>query len=73
MRRLIALLVALFFLFAGRSLLSYLGVTIHAFAISGGCCSSPQRCRCCLVIALVFRRPSRRSIRWRPKTRRSFR
>ncbi|HEX7176117.1 MAG TPA: MarC family protein [Pyrinomonadaceae bacterium] len=32
----IALLVALFFLVAGRSLLSYLGVTIHAFAISGG-------------------------------------
>lgn len=32
----VALLVALFFLFAGRSLLSYLGVTIHAFAISGG-------------------------------------
>ena len=32
----IALLVALFFLFAGRSLLSYLGVTVHAFAISGG-------------------------------------
>ena len=32
----VALLVALFFFFAGRSLLSYLGVTIHAFAISGG-------------------------------------
>ena len=32
----VALLVALFFLIAGRSLLSYLGVTIHAFAISGG-------------------------------------
>ena len=32
----VALLVALFFLVAGRSLLSYLGVTIHAFAISGG-------------------------------------
>ena len=28
--------VALFFLIAGRSLLSYLGVTVHAFAISGG-------------------------------------
>ncbi|HSF22999.1 MAG TPA: MarC family protein [Blastocatellia bacterium] len=33
---LVALVVALFFLVAGRSLLSYLGVTIHAFAISGG-------------------------------------
>ena len=33
---LVALLVALFFLVAGRGLLSYLGVTIHAFAISGG-------------------------------------
>lgn len=32
----VALLVALFFFVAGRSLLSYLGVTIHAFAISGG-------------------------------------
>ena len=32
----VALLVALFFLVAGRGLLSYLGVTIHAFAISGG-------------------------------------
>ena len=32
----VALLVALFFLVAGRSLLSYLGVTIHAFSISGG-------------------------------------
>lgn len=32
----VALLVALFFLVAGRSLLSYLGVAIHAFAISGG-------------------------------------
>jgi multiple antibiotic resistance protein len=32
----VALLVALFFLIAGRSLLSYLGVAIHAFAISGG-------------------------------------
>ncbi|PSN18709.1 MarC family transcriptional regulator [filamentous cyanobacterium CCP5] len=28
--------VALFFLFAGRVLLSYLGVTTHAFAVSGG-------------------------------------
>ena len=28
--------VALFFLFAGRLFLSYLGVTVHAFAISGG-------------------------------------
>lgn len=32
----IALSVALFFLFAGRGMLSYLGVTVHAFAISGG-------------------------------------
>jgi multiple antibiotic resistance protein len=32
----IAFLIALFFLLAGRSVLSYLGVTIHAFAISGG-------------------------------------
>lgn len=32
----IAFLIAIFFLFAGRSVLSYLGVTIHAFAISGG-------------------------------------
>jgi multiple antibiotic resistance protein len=32
----VALLVALFFLVAGRSLLSYLAVTIHDFAISGG-------------------------------------
>ncbi|HVF57338.1 MAG TPA: MarC family protein [Pyrinomonadaceae bacterium] len=28
--------VALFFLLAGRAVLSYLGVTVHAFAISGG-------------------------------------
>ena len=33
---LIALGVALFFLFAGRVVLSYLGVTVHAFSISGG-------------------------------------
>ena len=33
---LIALGVALFFLVAGRALLSYLGVTVHAFSISGG-------------------------------------
>jgi multiple antibiotic resistance protein len=32
----IAFAVALFFLVAGRWLLSYLGVTVHAFAISGG-------------------------------------
>jgi multiple antibiotic resistance protein len=32
----IALGVALFFLVAGRALLSYLGVTVHAFSISGG-------------------------------------
>lgn len=32
----IAFCVALFFLVAGRSLLSYLGVSVHAFAISGG-------------------------------------
>jgi multiple antibiotic resistance protein len=32
----IASLIALFFLLAGRSVLSYLGVTVHAFAISGG-------------------------------------
>ncbi len=33
---LVALAVALFFLLAGRAVLSYLGVTVHAFAISGG-------------------------------------
>lgn len=33
---LIALGVALFFLIAGRTLLAYLGVTVHAFSISGG-------------------------------------
>ena len=33
---LIAFGVALFFLIAGRAVLSYLGVTVHAFAISGG-------------------------------------
>lgn len=33
---LIAFGVALFFLIAGRSVLSYLGVSVHAFAISGG-------------------------------------
>jgi multiple antibiotic resistance protein len=33
---LIALGVALFFLIAGRVVLSYLGVTVHAFSISGG-------------------------------------
>lgn len=33
---LIAFGVALFFLFAGRAMLSYLGVTMHAFAVSGG-------------------------------------
>lgn len=33
---LIALAVALFFLIAGRAVLSYLGVTVHAFSISGG-------------------------------------
>ena len=32
----VALLIALFFLVAGCGLLSYLGVTIHAFSISGG-------------------------------------
>src|SRR3979409_1361103 len=32
----IALGVALFFLIAGRAVLSYLGVTVHAFSISGG-------------------------------------
>jgi multiple antibiotic resistance protein len=32
----IAFGVALFFLFVGRTLLSYLGVTMHAFAVSGG-------------------------------------
>ncbi|MEP6920650.1 MAG: MarC family protein [bacterium] len=32
----IAFGVALFFLFAGRAVLSYLGVTVYAFAISGG-------------------------------------
>lgn len=32
----IAFGVALFFLVAGRSVLSYLGVSVHAFAISGG-------------------------------------
>ena len=33
---LVAFCVALFFLLAGRLLLSYLGVTMHAFAVSGG-------------------------------------
>lgn len=33
---LIAFGVAIFFLVAGRAVLSYLGVTVHAFAISGG-------------------------------------
>jgi len=33
---LIAFCVALFFLIAGRAVLSYLGVTVHAFSISGG-------------------------------------
>lgn len=33
---LIAFGVALFFLVAGRAVLSYLGVTVHAFSISGG-------------------------------------
>ncbi len=33
---LIAFGVALFFLLAGRAVLSYLGVTVHDFAISGG-------------------------------------
>jgi multiple antibiotic resistance protein len=33
---LIGLGVALFFLIAGRAVLSYLGVTVHAFSISGG-------------------------------------
>ena len=33
---LVALGVALFFLIAGRVVLSYLGVTVHAFSISGG-------------------------------------
>ena len=33
---LIAFGVALFFLLAGRAVLSYLGVTVYAFAISGG-------------------------------------
>ena len=33
---LIAFGVALFFLSAGRAMLSYLGVTVHAFSISGG-------------------------------------
>jgi len=33
---LIALGAALFFLVAGRAVLSYLGVTVHAFSISGG-------------------------------------
>jgi multiple antibiotic resistance protein len=33
---LIALSVAVFFLIAGRALLGYLGVTVHAFSISGG-------------------------------------
>src|SRR5918997_817754 len=33
---LIAFGVALFFLLAGRMMLSYLGVTMHAFAVSGG-------------------------------------
>src|SRR4029450_12378194 len=32
----IAFGVALFFLIAGRAVLSYLGVTVHAFSISGG-------------------------------------
>lgn len=32
----VALCVTLFFLLAGRALLSYLGVTMHAFAVSGG-------------------------------------
>ena len=32
----IAFGVALFFLVAGRAVLSYLGVTVHAFSISGG-------------------------------------
>ena len=32
----IAFWVAVFFLVAGRSVLSYLGVTVHAFSISGG-------------------------------------
>src|SRR6266550_6777750 len=33
---LIAFGVAIFFLLAGRAVLSYLGVTVHAFTISGG-------------------------------------
>jgi len=33
---LVAFCVALFFLLAGRMMLSYLGVTMHAFAVSGG-------------------------------------
>jgi len=33
---LIAFGVALFFLIAGRTVLSYLGVTVHAFSVSGG-------------------------------------
>src|SRR5688500_9043163 len=33
---LIAFGVAIFFLVAGRAVLSYLGVTVHAFSISGG-------------------------------------
>lgn len=43
---LIAFGVALFFLLAGRVMLSYLGVTMHAFAVSGECFSSLSRCRC---------------------------
>ncbi len=32
----IAFGVAIFFLLAGRTVLSYMGVTVHAFSISGG-------------------------------------
>lgn len=55
---LIAFGVALFFLLAGRAVLSYLGVTVHAFAVSGGVLLSPRLCRCCSDSVVAFKLPT---------------
>jgi multiple antibiotic resistance protein len=58
---LIAFGVALFFLVAGRGVLSYLGVTVHAFSISGGVLLFSRRCQCCLETAAVCNHRSQRN------------
>jgi len=70
---LIAFGVAIFFLLAGRAVLSYLGVTVQPSRSVAECCSFWQPCRCFLVSAAGSRRPNQRNAAQSGKTFLSFR